>query len=972
MAAMAMVGSTPVKAAPDVTITVTIIRFTEVQDPDPAPFQGVGDYYARVKIGANAFQDTESQHQDDVPDIRPHWTFSRTVDASLGSAPIVIQIWDDDVGLAAPDDIIDLNPIDGVQELTLTVNPLTGTWSDGATANIRFSQGDGDHEDFGLTEGGEAGKIYFDIAVGSDGDLDDDGIPDGVERFGVLDGNGNLVADMPAMGADPCRKTIAIEIDFMEGAADGHTHRPLPAAIAEVIAAGNAAPVAAASPCPYAGFPSQPGGVNFVLDVSTAIPEAAVFALGPEFDAARNANFNGDRRPYFHYMIFVHDQAAGSSSSGLCCNGNKDFIVSLGSWANQVGTFRDQSGSILHELGHSLGLAHGGDEGTNYKANYLSVMNYRFDPGGIPDPTIPSNNVDSNGDGLLDTKARLDYSRSKLPDLNETTLNESSGISDATDVTSWSDLAANGQAGAGNGALNWTGNDFNSDGNPTNDSGVTVDINNDGLCVNAGMNGTLDTAPAGDDVVSGTNIRSGSNRTCNTTAAGDDGQVLPSGTAQPNTHTGFDDWANIKYRAAMSVNAGGPAITHGPDVTYQEALANRAVLALLLSPDLKTAKTVDKLNAEPGDTLNYSVKVDNIGTGTATAVKLDDTLPDSTAAPTRTLADLLVGGTTTEAYSYLVPCATSDQTVLTNSATVKAKNLILNPESNTSNNSASATTTIHTPVLALSKTASASVAAGEAITYRLTYANTGSGGAASVVITDVLAADVYYSKALDLGAGPQPNSVVVNGDGTTTLTWNVGAVPASSGPIVIEFTARPSLLALGGANFPNNASLTFQNANGCVYAPVNATASTTITVVAPTRDPVGVGFLRNHEELLLAEILARIQATDQRFDGADGTAPNGALSVAEVTAVLVPGGNMNKVLAEQLIATYFNLATRRINAGTAIDSRLAGQLGLANVRDAVIYAEATLLLPVISANRPQYSDATTVLEQINANRIEVY
>jgi uncharacterized repeat protein (TIGR01451 family) len=292
----------------------------------------------------------------------------------------------------------------------------------------------------------------------------------------------------------------------------------------------------------------------------------------------------------------------------------------------------------------------------------------------------------------------------------------------------------------------------------------------------------------------------------------------------------------------------------------------------------------------------------------------------------------------------------------------------------TGNNTATASTIVHAPVLTLAKTATASVNAGEAITYTITYENTGGGAAAQVVISDTLPADVYYSIALDLGTtGPRPDSVSLNPDGTRTLTWNIaGTLAGKSGPQTIVFTARPTLLALGGASYLNQVSLDFRSRGGCKYPTLNDSASTVITVVPPTRDPQGLGFWRTHPELQTAEILARIQATDQRFDGADGTTIDGALSAAEVTAVLVPGGNMDKVLEEELIGTYFNLATRRINAGTRIDSRLAGRLGLATVRDAALYAQATLALPVNSASRARFSDATTVLGEINNNKSEVY
>jgi uncharacterized repeat protein (TIGR01451 family) len=115
-------------------------------------------------------------------------------------------------------------------------------------------------------------------------------------------------------------------------------------------------------------------------------------------------------------------------------------------------------------------------------------------------------------------------------------------------------------------------------------------------------------------------------------------------------------------------------------------------------------------------------------------------------------------------------------------------------------------TTAHTPKLTLSKTATTSVNAGEAIAYTITYQNTGGGAAANIVITDILPANVYYSKALDLGGGPKPNSVVVNGDGTRTLTWNIASLAANSGIQTIQYTARPSLLFLGGETLTNRST----------------------------------------------------------------------------------------------------------------------------------------------------------------------
>ena len=88
--------------------------------------------------------------------------------------------------------------------------------------------------------------------------------------------------------------------------------------------------------------------------------------------------------------------------------------------------------------------------------------------------------------------------------------------------------------------------------------------------------------------------------------------------------------------------------------------------------------------------------------------------------------------------------------------------------------------------------------------------------------------------------------------------------------------------------------------------------------------------------------------------------------------MLAPGGNQPKVLQMQLLATYFDLATRRINAGTTISSMTAASLGLTNVRDAALFAMDTLLLPVGPTNAAQYDAATRVLDEINNNKSEVY
>jgi hypothetical protein len=513
-------------AAPSpIDVTVTILHFKALEDPE-GPFEhSGGEYYGAVNIDNQGFLESRNLGYAEAAnnnDIQPFWRFTRTVDRSQGTASVVIQVRDDDTGVPfSVDDVMDLNPTVGIRQLNLTFNLADGTWVDNDThlVNFGWSKGNGDTKQFG--DGGEQAEITYSIGFGND-NLAGDGIPDGVKRFGVFDiDTGSRIADMATLGADPCRKTIAVQVDYMSGAADGHTHKPLPGAISIATNAFNNAPTPAVSPCPYPGFPQQASGVKLILDVQNAVPEVPVMGLNDSpgdtgFTDDRNSGFNPNRRPYFHYMIMVHDQAAGSSSSGLSCRDGKDFIISLGHWTNEVGLATDQAGSIMHELGHCLGLGHGGADTINCKPNYLSVMNYMFQTTGIPSATPGSS-------------FRFDYSRTALPALNESALVEANGLGgDGKDLTTWSpDNGATTKTTATSGAVDWN-NNGTTDANP-----VSVDVND------------LDTSSAG--------------------CPGTSGKGTP--VASPGeTLNGYDDWSNLQYRAALSGTAAGAGESH-PDVS---------------------------------------------------------------------------------------------------------------------------------------------------------------------------------------------------------------------------------------------------------------------------------------------------------------------------------------------------------------------------------------------------------------------
>ncbi|MGI0027058.1 MAG: hypothetical protein ACREAD_04375 [Nitrosopumilaceae archaeon] len=118
------------------------------------------------------------------------------------------------------------------------------------------------------------------------------------------------------------------------------------------------------------------------------------------------------KRQVFHYVLFAHWQAGDHGSTGASEIPGNDMMISLGSsTAGGIGTVDEQEGTIMHELGHNLGLYHGGEYPTlvpaddsylNCKPNYPSVMSY------------------ARQFSILDTGRHLDYSRDTNSPLSET------------------------------------------------------------------------------------------------------------------------------------------------------------------------------------------------------------------------------------------------------------------------------------------------------------------------------------------------------------------------------------------------------------------------------------------------------------------------------------------------------------------------------------------------------------------------
>ena len=177
-------------------------------------------------------------------------------------------------------------------------------------------------------------------------DTDGDGLWDDWEQSGVdTDGDGTIDLNLPALGADPLRKDVFIEIDWMDcaamgsdcGAGDTHSHRPQAAAITAVVNAFANANVTNPG--------MSPPGINIHIELSNAIPHQNTLVIpnacfsapvNTGYDAVKNdpANFGpaNPRRFTHHYSLWTHQQTAASTSSGCGELPGNDFQVSLGEW----------------------------------------------------------------------------------------------------------------------------------------------------------------------------------------------------------------------------------------------------------------------------------------------------------------------------------------------------------------------------------------------------------------------------------------------------------------------------------------------------------------------------------------------------------------------------------------------------------------------------------------------------------------
>jgi hypothetical protein len=321
----------------------------------------------------------------------------------------------------------------------------------------------------------------IDCSTGGSSDSDEDAVCDYWESIQAVDFMGTLypltsaqVPQGPIIGV----KDLYLEIDAMNGYAPG---QPLIDALVSAFAAKGIA-------------------LHVVLD-EIDLPVVDPFRVWTDSDADQTNDYDSVKKNHFgtkneralaggnylnsdylkakaqvyHYALFVKNIGRSPTECGPSgqaeLNGN-DIVVSLGCGFANNGP--ERQGTLMHELGHNLGLRHGGGDDDNCKPNHISVMSYSRQ--------MPWTYLKTSSAGTTTSyEWYLGYSSQALASLNEDSLNDGNvipinsalwgGIKSFKTIWGTPTLSTKIRTGLAGGSINWNGN------SNANEVGQQYDIN---------------------------------------------------------------------------------------------------------------------------------------------------------------------------------------------------------------------------------------------------------------------------------------------------------------------------------------------------------------------------------------------------------------------------------------------------------------------------------------------------------------
>ncbi len=193
-------------------------------------------------------------------------------------------------------------------------------------------------------------------------DADEDGIPDcAEENINQSYGGWNYYK----MGARTNQKDILVEADWVAGAdplRELNTFRQAKTFFQKrninLVIDGGQSPFQCSDSVNFGNQANRVGNVDYLYLGSSSPTDITVGKLKAQY-------FRLSRLPVFHYVVVG---TLGESTGGIAELFGNDFMV-----INNTGVR-----VFLHELGHNLGLHHGGFEARTYKLNYVSIMNYLY------------------------------------------------------------------------------------------------------------------------------------------------------------------------------------------------------------------------------------------------------------------------------------------------------------------------------------------------------------------------------------------------------------------------------------------------------------------------------------------------------------------------------------------------------------------------------------------------------------------